>query len=191
MKQLDFSFKNSLRPRPGFLLLSDPFLQEDYFTRSVVLICEHNEKGSFGLVLNNFIDIKLHELDENFPIVTSPVSIGGPVDEQSIYYIHSFGDMVSESLYVTDEISFGGNFEELKKAIDLEPNGKILFFLGYSGWSPGQLNDELTLNSWLVVNNIPLKEVFNGHDDFWKYCMTKQGEPFKLMANFPVNPQNN
>jgi putative transcriptional regulator len=191
MKQLDFSFKNKLRPRQGVLLLSDPFLKEDYFTRSVVLLCEHNENGSFGLVLNNYIDIKLHQLDSNFPESDNAVSIGGPVDEQSIYYLHSFGDSITDSLFVDDHISFGGDFEQIKNSLVAYPSGKVLFFLGYSGWSPGQLNEELALNSWLIVNNIPLTEVYNQHTDLWKYCMEKQGEQFRVMSNFPINPQSN
>ena len=90
---LDFSFTNSILPGSGKILLSDPFLDEDYFTRSVVLICNHNEEGTFGLVLNNYLEFDLHKVDESFPDVNAKISLGGPVENDSLFYIHEFGDV--------------------------------------------------------------------------------------------------
>lgn len=188
---MDYSFKNTIRPKPGSILLSDPFLQEDYFTRSVVLVCEHNSNGSFGLVLNNLIDIQLNQLDPAFPITSKQVSIGGPVDEQNICYVHSFGERVENSLFISDDIYFGGDFDQLSEAFKNNPGGNLLFFLGYSGWSPGQLSEELKANSWLVIDNITPTEIYEQPSDFWKYCMNKQGKRFAAMSNFPINPHDN
>ena len=188
---MDFSFKNTARPKPGSLLLSDPFLQEDYFTRSVVLICEHDANGSFGLVLNNLLDIDLSQFDPTFPISTKLVSIGGPVNEQNIFYLHSYGKNVENSLWIANDLYFGGDFDQLIEAFNTNDSGILLYFLGYSGWSPGQLNDELKSNSWLVIDNISPSEIYEQHADFWKYCMNKQGQQFAAMSNFPINPNDN
>jgi putative transcriptional regulator len=88
MKKLDFSFKNNEPTVKGSILISDPFSDDVYFGRSVVLICEHNEEGTFGFVLNNYIDVDLHQLDESFPDIQAKISFGGPVSKENLYYIH-------------------------------------------------------------------------------------------------------
>jgi putative transcriptional regulator len=190
---IDLSFKNNKEPEGGTLLISDPFLDEAYFRRSVILLCEHSENASFGLVLNNFLDVDLHELDHDFPDIHARISVGGPVETQSLYYIHSFSN-IEDSFEVRDGLYFGGSFSQLKSLIEESPsNGaKIRFFLGYSGWDRGQLANEILEHSWIVVDNISNKEILGTLDDnFWQHCMEKQGKEFKTISRFPLNPNHN
>ena len=190
---LDISFKSNLKPKTGTVLISDPFLDEDYFRRSVILICDHNDEGTFGFVLNNYLDIDLHEVDQDFPDINARISVGGPVETQSLFFIHSFGEEVEGSVVISDDLYFGGDYEKIQELLNLPENkNRIRFFLGYSGWGKEQLREELKENSWIVADNITPSEILETtNDNFWQYCLEKQGERFKTISKFPINPQNN
>lgn len=190
---LDLSFKNSNKPTVGSVLISDPFLDEDYFRRSVVLICDHNDEGTFGFVLNNYLDIDLHEVDSDFPDIQARISVGGPVETQSLFFIHSFGKEIEGAVAINNSLFFGGDYEQVQLLLkDPSNKNRIRFFLGYSGWSKDQLKGELKENSWIVASNITADEILNtSNEKFWEYCLEKQGERFKTISKFPINPQNN
>jgi putative transcriptional regulator len=191
---IDLSFKNTKEPKSGHLLISDPFLDEDFFRRSVILLCDHSEEGTFGFVLNNYLEVDLHEVDQEFPDIQARISVGGPVETESLFFIHGFGDAIEGSLPITDDLFYGGTYEQIKVFLDQDPsNGsKIRFFLGYSGWEKQQLTDELKENSWIVANNISAQEILNtSNDHFWEFCLGKQGERYKTISKFPINPNNN
>ena len=190
---LDLSFTNQKEARSGVLLISDPFLKEEFFRRSVVLVCEHDDKGTFGFVLNHYLEDDLHQIDNQFPDIQARVSIGGPVDTTNLFYIHSFSD-IEHSFEILDGLYFGGNYEQIQELLinDETARQRIRFFIGYSGWAEGQLNDELAENGWIVADNISLEDILSTRDDdFWKHCLEKQGERFKIIANFPINPEKN
>lgn len=193
MKKLDFSFKNNEPTKKGSILISDPFSDDVYFGRSVVLICEHNEEGTFGFVLNNYIDVDLHQLDDNFPDINARISFGGPVSKENLYYIHCFSE-ITNTLEISQGLFYGGDFDEICERIKDEqnPNKKIRFFIGYSGWSEGQLAEEIKNESWITANNIYLDIILDTKlDDLWKICLEKQGQRFKVMTKFPRNPMDN
>lgn len=190
---LDLSFTNQKEARSGVLLISDPFLKEEFFRRSVVLVCEHDDNGTFGFVLNHYLEDDLHQIDNQFPDIQARVSIGGPVDTTNLFYIHSFSD-IDHSFEIMDGLYFGGNYEQIQERLinDESSRKSIRFFIGYSGWAAGQLTDELSENGWLVADNISQTEILSTSDDnFWKHCLEKQGERFKIIANFPINPEKN
>lgn len=192
---IDFNFENNATPQKGSLLISEPFLSDTYFSRSVVLLCDdHPEEGSFGFVLNKYVDIDLGELIEDFPSLSMKISIGGPVDTSNLFFIHRLGDSIPNSAKVSDGIYFGGDFQLLKEILEADPTkiDSVRFFIGYSGWSKGQLDDEINEKSWLVVNDYPVNAVFDTSDvAIWKHLMEKQGTKFKVMSNFPKNPSDN
>ncbi len=186
---MDIKFENNLEPEKGKLLVSEPFLDDEYFKRSVVLLCEHNIEGSFGFVLNNYIDAKISELVPDFPEVDSRVSIGGPVSTSNVYYIHNIGPSVEGSVEVFDGIYMGGDFDAIKSQINLgiaKPEN-VRFFIGYSGWSANQLNDELKEHAW-IVSKTSGKEIMNTSiDGLWKKTMERQGKKYKMISDFPTN----
>lgn len=191
--EINFVPKNNIEPRKGKILLSEPFLDDPYFRRTVVLLCEHNEEGSFGFVLNNYIELTLDQVMENLPHHESRISIGGPVKNSNLYYIHTLGEVVEESIEVVEGIYMGGNFETLQRMMmngDVE-HDQIRFFVGYSGWSPNQLDSELKANSWFVtkVN----KEILMNTKvkDLWKKIIGKMGKKGEMIANLPDDPKLN
>jgi putative transcriptional regulator len=191
---MDYSFDSKLEPKKGLLLISEPFLDDDYFRRSVILVCEHNEEGTYGFVLNNFIDIQLDELIDNFPIVDTKISIGGPVETKNIFFIHSLGDIIEGSIKIADEIFIGGEFEDVVNLIKENPAviNKVRFFLGYAGWSVGQLEEEMDIKSWIVSPIKSIRDIFQVDDkDVWKKYLEDLGGKYRVMSNFPIDPKNN
>ncbi len=180
-------------PGPGILLIADPFLKDPNFLRTVVLLCDHKEEGSFGFVLNKKIEQTLDELLNNFDGFPLPVFYGGPVQTDTIHFVHQYPDLIPEALKVSDGIYWGGNFETVTALIknnSLDPK-KIKFFIGYSGWSDGQLGDEMKEKSWLTVDATK-NLVFNTKDtEVWKSSLIHLGGDYEMMVNFPIDPQLN
>lgn len=194
MEKLDLSFQNNERAKKGSLLISDPFMNDLYFGRSVVLLCEHNNEGTFGFVLNNYVDIDLHKMDETFPDIGARISFGGPMAKENLFFIHSLGKEITESIMIGEDLYYSGNFDEMIALLSKKPelNSKVRFFVGYSGWGIGQLDDELKEHSWIPVNNIPVEMIMNtSNDKLWANCLELQGERFKMISKFPKNPSDN
>lgn len=191
---MDLSFTNTSTPAKGKILISEPFLDDDYFGRSVILLCEHNEEGSFGFVLNNFIDLDLRDVAQNFPDIETKIGIGGPVETDNIYFIHSRPDLLEDSREVIPNIYIGGSYSKLLHLLgtgEIKPN-EVRFFLGYSGWSPQQLEQELNEHAWLVTD-IKSKDIMDlkAGDTLWSKYLKKQGKKYAVMTSFPLNPQDN
>ena len=191
---IDFDFSNNAKPEKGSLLISEPFLSDDYFARSVIFLCDHNEEGSFGFVLNKFVDTNLGEVVQGFPEINFKVSIGGPVDTSNLFYIHEFGEQLENALLIDNGLYIGGSFDMMKSLIAENPdksNG-IRFFIGYSGWESNQLDQEIKDKSWIVVNGIKRETILNTENEqLWNDIMTKLGGKFKVMSKFPQNPSDN
>lgn len=185
----DIKFENNLNPERGKILISEPFLEDDYFKRSVVLLCDHNEEGSFGFVLNHYIDAEVSSLIPDFPEIDVKVSIGGPVSTSNVYYIHSLGDSIEGSKEVYDGIYMGGEFAQIKEAFLLgkASSKNVRFFIGYSGWSSGQLEEEISDHAWRVAQSSHDEIMNTKIDKLWKKTMARQGEKYKMMSDFPPN----
>jgi putative transcriptional regulator len=108
---------NNIKPKNGSLLLSEPFQTEQIFNRSVIILCEHNDQGSFGVVLNKPSQYKIKDIIKEMPDVDFPVYIGGPVEVDHIFFIHDQGDAIPNSTKINDKYSWGGDFEIIKNMI--------------------------------------------------------------------------
>ena len=191
---IDFDFSNNAKPEKGSVLISEPFLTDDYFARSVIYLCDHTEDGSYGFVLNKFIDIKLSDVVEGFPDIDFKVGIGGPVDTSNLFYVHDFGKGLNNSLSISNGLFIGGSFDSMNLILKDTPDKAkgIRFFIGYSGWEKGQLDEELQEKSWIVVNSIKKDTILDTENErLWKDIMTKLGGKFKVMSEFPLNPSDN
>ena len=183
----------SLKPSKGKILIAEPsILGDDSFNRSVILLSEHNESGSVGFILNKpsqyTIRDLLPEIDSSFKIY-----FGGPVSENNLYFVHKVPELIPDSIEITNGIYWAGDFETVQYLLkdNILSKNDIRFFLGYSGWSKSQLEDELTSTSWLVVEN-EFKNLFKiGHNNFWKNELIKIGGVYKIWANSPKNPSLN
>ena len=178
---------------PGKLLIADPFLRDPNFMRSVVFICEHKDDGSFGFVLNRRYEQLLGELIGGLESSIFPVYYGGPVQIDTIHYLHQRPDLIPGGAEVTDGIFWGGAFEtiiELLKADQLTERD-IRFFIGYSGWGEGQLDEEMKLKSWITGEGTR-KLIFPANvDNTWKDALKQLGGEYGQMVNYPIDPQLN
>ncbi len=194
MDAYELHFKNNEKVRSGTILISDPFLDDKYFGRSVVLLCSYSKEGSFGFVLNQYLDIDLHKADSNFPNIKTRVSLGGPVGKENLFFIHELGNLIEGATSLYNGIYYGGDFTQLSKLIMDQPElqSKVRFFVGYSGWSEGQLDEEIKEQSWLPVNNISNDMIFDTNNDkLWENALEIQGKRFKIISKFPRNPEDN
>lgn len=193
MELLNFKKLNKLNPKKGRILISEPFLDDDYFKRSVVLLCEHNEEGTFGYVLNNYIPTAISDILENFPEIDSRISLGGPVNSDNLFYIHTLGNKIPGSLEIIPGLFMGGSFEEMKSLMKdgLIKENELRFFIGYSGWSTGQLERELKDSSWIVAETDITTIMDTYIHNLWKKILGDMGENHQLFSNYPENPSLN
>jgi len=193
---LDFDFlkidHENLIPNQGRILISEPLLSDSYFKRSVVLITEHSEEGAVGFVLNKSIDIPLNEILADFPKFKAKVYVGGPVAKDTVHFLHTLGELVPNSVHVIDNIYWGGDFNSLKELINegIVKSSQVRFFLGYSGWSPQQLEEEIKNNAWLVTE-VDSKKIMSAEKNIWKKILNELGRKYKVWSNTPENPTMN
>lgn len=188
-----FKFNNNQKPEKGSFLISEPFLPDPNFERTVVLLCEHNEEGSFGFVLNKASAVTLEDILQDISGVKSPVYIGGPVQQDTLHFIHR-ADYLSGGTEINKGLYWGGNFEQLMVLIDtkqLNPDD-FRFFIGYSGWGTGQLEEELKANSWIVANYATPALIFDEDGkDLWKVVLKQLGGRYNVYSNYPTDPRLN
>lgn len=184
---------SGVRIQQGKLLISEPFANDSYFKRSVVLIANYDEEGALGLILNKKTNLHIHDITDQFGTFNAEVYIGGPVQTENLFFLHSRGDIIPDSEELIKGVYWGGDFDILKEHIEsgaIQSN-EIRFFLGYSGWSKKQLQNELDQNNWLV-NHIKSQDIFSQNpEDLWKIVISNMGENYLYWLNFPVNPQYN
>lgn len=186
---------NNLRPGKGKILISEPFLQDVYFQRAVVLLIEHNAKGSMGFVLNKRTDLYVNSFFADLVDQPNiPVYLGGPVSANHLFFIHSLGeDIVPGGVRIGDHLYFDGEFESLKQYIreGYPIEGKVKFFMGYSGWTENQLTDEILSNSWLVSSSTNENIIRANGDSFWNDSIQVLGTPYATWVNYPKDPGMN
>lgn len=177
----------------GSLLIAEPFLSDSNFERSVILVCEHNDEGTFGLVLNQLAQVKLNDVLTDEMYHDYALYVGGPVQQNTLHYIHRLGNAVEESVEVANGIYWSGNFERLRELINAGAVNEqdIRFFVGYSGWSSGQLADEMEQKSW-IVSQADADFIFDTpSDQFWRGVLRRMGGQYRVLSHYPVDPRLN
>lgn len=173
--------------KAGDVLLAEPFMLDPNFRRSAVLLCEHNDQGSIGFILNKKLDMKVDRLIADFPEFDGFAFYGGPVQTDTIHYLHAHGDILEGSIKVCENIYWGGDFEQLKDHIrnGLITSDSIRFFVGYSGWSEGQLESELEWGSWVVgeMDEIYLYDL--PPEALWTQILSDKGNVYSVIAQMP------
>ncbi|HEX7906079.1 MAG TPA: YqgE/AlgH family protein [Chitinophagaceae bacterium] len=180
-------------PAPGILLIADPFLKDPNFLRTVVFLCEHKEEGSFGFVLNRQYENTLDELIPELEEHKIPVFYGGPVQPDTIHFLHQYPNDIPGGIEVMKGVYWGGDFDkvvELLKSGTID-TGKIRFYIGYSGWSGGQLTEEMKEKTWLTVKAIRKLIFHKNYEEIWKDSLKQLGGDYEMMINFPIDPQLN
>lgn len=183
---------NSINPKQGLVLVSEPFAPDSIFSRSIILLTEHNENGSVGFILNKPFNQKISDFSSEFGNFDINVSLGGPVGSEHIYYIHTYGEKIPGSIHIKENLYWGGEFKIVKMLTEtgkLDKN-KIRFFIGYSGWSPNQLATEINKNYWLV-SDIDVATIMQNDKKIWDKVVSELDNPYKIWQYFPENPNLN
>ncbi|GJJ01188.1 UPF0301 protein [Duganella rhizosphaerae] len=153
-------------------LIAMPSMQDPVFGGTVVYVCEHNENGVLGVVINKPTDMTMEVLFERIDLklesgvdVDAPIMFGGPVQDDRGFVLHTPGQRYSSSLTVTEDVAFTTSIDVLEAVAAGDGPPRMLVSIGYSGWSPGQLEDEISRNGWLTVGadpeilfNLPIEE---------------------------------
>ncbi len=181
------------KPAKGRILISEPFLNDPNFKRTIILLTEHSEEGSIGFVLNKPTEYKISRVIEDFPEFDSIVYYGGPVQLNTLQFIYRGENLIENSIEIIPGLYWGGSFDILKTLIDagaVNPND-FRFFLGYSGWNEGQIEEEIGINSWIVTTT-SIDNIFSEEPDkLWREILKSMGKKFAILASFPENPSVN
>lgn len=188
-----FAHDEIVIPEKGDILISEPYLPDPNFERTVIYLCEHDENGTFGFVLNKKSKSSLSELLE-LDALDWPVHIGGPVQQDTLHFIHTENLKLDITKEVSNGIFWGIDFEGLMSGIEnrvIDPQ-QVKFLVGYSGWSVGQLMDEINAKSWIICKQ-PTKELVFETDpeNLWSEILKQMGGKFKAIANYPIDPSMN
>ena len=182
-----------IQPTSGTLLIANPHLNDPNFLRSVIFLCEHNKDGSFGFVLNRRLDYSIAELVPELADFDLPVFEGGPVELNTLHFIHQYPNQIPGGKELVDGLYWGGDFEILIELINSRTidTAKIRFFLGYSGWGEGQLDMEMDEKTWIVAAAAN-KFIFSDNEtQLWKNVLKELGGEYELIINAPLDPRMN
>ena len=189
-----FSSDQLIVPERGDLLISEPYLPDPNFERTVVFICEHDDNGTFGFVLNNKAQVGLKELIDEAGDYPAKLYLGGPVEHDTLHFLHREASLAGSSREVVPGVYWGGDFNKLSEMMNtrsIHPED-VKFYIGYSGWAAGQLLDELKAKSWIVFKGTTSKMIFDwSNHDLWEACLKTMGGKYRLMSNYPKDPRMN
>lgn len=189
-----FTTDKIIEPERGDLLISEPYLPDPNFVRTVILLCEHDENGSFGFVLNKRSHASLPELIEEAEGFEQEVFVGGPVQQNTLHFLHKSPETLQGDKKIVDGVYWGIDFEGLMSSINTRQvsGDELKFFVGYSGWSPGQLMEELNAKSWIVYKKATPELVFEMNpDELWREALKTMGGKFRVISNYPTDPRLN
>ncbi len=178
-------------PRTGALLIAPPSLMDPNFRRSVVLLCEHNEEGSFGLILNRPLELHLNDVLDDVAPCEDALSLGGPVEPNTLHFLHGNPE-VAGAVEIYDGIYWGGDFEAIKDLARANGAAEPLrFFLGYAGWGAEQLRTEMEDAGWILAEAEAALVFPEDPRQLWRTILRRMGGEYALLANYPDDPRLN
>ena len=186
-----FTYMNEVNA--GTILISDPFLRDPNFMRTAVFVCEHTAVGTLGFVLNRPFEQKLEEFVPDLEGYHIPVHYGGPVQPDTLHFLHNIPELRQDAQCVIDGVYWGGDFLQLvpliqQRKLDLD---RIRFYLGYSGWSEGQLDGEINEKTWLTVSGSKDLVFHQEPTDVWREAVRRLDKSFHPIINYPIDPRLN
>jgi len=180
-------------PEKGKILISEPFLPDTFFNRSIIYLTEHTAQGSVGFILNKKLDLTVSGAIEGFEGWDENLNMGGPVAPDTLHYLHNLGSLIPNSIQVEGDVFWGGEIDIIRDMVKSKKisQSQIRFFLGYSGWSAGQLEHELKENSWVIARVKSDIIMNNKGNDTWKRVLRSLNNKYKVWADFPKSPEMN
>jgi putative transcriptional regulator len=174
-------------PSAGDLLAAAPVLGDPNFRRSVVLLCETQPDGAFGLVLTDPLELYLADVLDGFADEAHPLMRGGPVQPDTLHFLHRRPDLLPDAREVAPDVWWGGSFDAVRKALraGTAQGSDFRFYLGYAGWSLGQLEGEIAGDDWLVARATPALVFGTDPSALWRQTMRSLGPPAAYLADYP------
>ncbi len=175
----------------GTMLVSPPLMADGIFHKSVVLLLEHNEEGSLGLIINKPTNFKVPKIIKQLTDFNKNIFFGGPVAVNHVQILHCFSSL-SESTNIINDIYWGGDFKKILELINLGHinETEINFYLGYAGWIQGQLDEEMERQFWTLVSGEKY-DIWNKPEELWENIITDLGLNPKIATNIPDDPMYN
>ena len=194
MSEKDFFKINNIPNAPlqkGTMLVSPPLMADGVFHKSVILLLEHNDEGSLGLIINKPTNYKVSQVLKELPDFNKDTFFGGPVSANHIQVLHRLSS-IADSVNIINDVFWGGDFKKIFEMINLNHinETEINFYLGYAGWSPEQLNKEMEENFWILVPGEKY-DIWNEPETLWETIITELGLNPKIAATIPDDPMYN
>lgn len=177
----------------GKILIANPTMDDPFFQQTVVLVCSKTESGHFGLILNKSTQHQFSKICDGIFNDIHAIYQGGPVQVDTLHYIHTRSADIEESIQVYDNLYFNGSFEHIAELVNNHAlkTEEIRFFVGYSGWDEGQLEDEIHQKAWFV-QPLDVELIFTTSPArLWNTVIKNVGSKYKMYANFPSDPRLN
>lgn len=169
-------------------MIATPDIEGGIFFRAVVLVCEHNPNGSFGLIINKSLDLDLPEEILNSDAIANPhvgIRAGGPVQTNQMMLLHTSPDIPGQTLEVTQGVYLGGDLQFLQDAVATDEGPNIYLCFGYAGWGAGQLEREFLDGHWFVY---PASEklIFQiPPEKLWQTLLREMGGKYATLSMIP------
>ncbi len=177
----------------GQLLIAHPLLNDNFFNRSVIYLTNYSNEGAVGFNLNFRTQFYLRDVRPQIKKGNFPIYEGGPVAKNQLFFLHTLGHNLADSVAIGNRVYIGGDFNELLHLIE---HGKVKshevkFFAGYSGWGENQLETEIKNKHWLL--NTPYDSSFftNNPDELWGLQLSEIKMSYSIFADFSSNPSMN
>ena len=171
----------------GTVLLAEPFMMDPNFKRTAILLADHTSEGTIGFIMNRPVSMRIDELVDDFPELDAPVHFGGPVQTDTLHFLHRIGDLLADGHEIIPGIYMGGDYNQLKMLVKqgLVMPHDIRFYVGYTGWSEGQLADEYNYGSWITAD-MDINYLFKSDpNQLWQQVLINKGDLYSIIADIP------
>lgn len=172
----------------GTFLIATPDIDAGFFFRGVILVCEHNANGSFGLLINKSLELELPEEIISINQLANPhigIRAGGPVQTNQMMLLHSSNQIENQTLQICDGVYLGGDLQFLQEAI-LDANGPYIHLcFGYAGWGTGQLEREFLDGHWFLCPASDLHIFHTSADKLWQVLLREMGGKYATLSMIP------
>lgn len=172
----------------GTFLIASPELESGLFFRAVILICDHNPNGSFGLIVNKNLEAELPEEVLGGDTILNPrigIRAGGPLQTGQMMLVHQCPEIAAETLEVCEDVYLGGDLRFLQEAIGNEEGPDMLLFFGYTGWVSGQLEREFLDGRWFLHPASARHLFYTSPDKLWQTLLREMGGKYATLSLLP------
>ena len=177
----------------GGMLLAEPFAGEKAFKRAAILIADHSEEdGTVGFIINKSLKMSVSTVVKGLENFKADIYFGGPVQTDTLHYLHTKGDLIQDSIPIKDGIYWGGDFDQIRFCLNNEliTENDIRFMVGYSGWNPKQLDEEIDAGYWWLVEHHPQYLLNTPLEDIWKIALEQEKDTLSVIAQMPEQIMN-